>query len=342
MRKALIYMMMVFLSVTASAQGKIVQMGPSFIQQLQQRDSILIADQLFYGFELTEVEEGTQFAFPQIKDTLMTNMRIVNPWVMDTVKVTKQKKGQSRLLNLKGGVTITTFDEGIYYLPPLAVQRLSKDGVLDTLVFDPQKVEVKTMPVDTATFKPHDIKGIIRYPVTFAEVAPWVAGGLGIVGLIVLAIWLIVRYRRAHNPEYIKKDPAHIVALRKLDKYRGSKLWAPEKQKEFYSGVTDTLREYIAERYGIAAMEMTTGEIFKDMKQTDAPSDLVDEMRELFERADFVKFAKFTASDDDNARVLPIAVRFVTSTYQSELEQETSPMPEDGRSDKENNDVEKE
>ncbi|MBR0361054.1 MAG: hypothetical protein IIX35_01595, partial [Paraprevotella sp.] len=39
--------------------------------------------------------------------------------------------------------------------------------------------------------------------------------------------------------------------------------WVPEKQKAFYSGITDALREYIAARYGISAMEMTTAEIFK-------------------------------------------------------------------------------
>ena len=320
MHKALTYILMTLLSVMASAQGKVVQMGQSFIQPLQERDSVLIADQLFYGFELKQVEEGTQFAFPQVKDTLMTNIRIVRPWQMDTVKASKAKKGQPRLLDLRGGLTITSFDEGIYYLPPLAVQRMSKDGVLDTLVFEPQKVEIKTMPVDTATFKPHDIKGVIRYPVTFAEVAPWGAGGLALAGLIALVIWLIVRYRRAHDPEYIRKDPAHIVALRKLDKYRGNKMWAPQLQKAFYSGITDTLREYIAERYGVGAMEMTTAEIFKDMKQTDAPADLLEELQDLFERADFVKFAKFTASDEDNAKALPVAVRFVTSTYQAEIE----------------------
>ena len=117
MRKALIYAMMMFLSATAFSQGKLVQMGPSFIQPLQERDSVLIADQLFYGFELSQVEEGTQFAFPEIKDTLMTNMRIVKPWQMDTVKASRQKKGQPRFFDLKGGLTITTFEEGIYYLP---------------------------------------------------------------------------------------------------------------------------------------------------------------------------------------------------------------------------------
>ena len=314
--------MMMLLSVIASAQGKLVQMGPSFIEQLQQRDSVLIADQVFYGFELTQVEEGTLFAFPQVQDTLMTNIRIVKPWQMDTVKVTKQKKGQPRLLDLKGGITVTSFDEGIYYLPPLAVQRLSKDGVVDTLVFEPQVLEVKTMPVDTVAFQPHDIKDVINYPVTVAEVAPWAAGGLVLAGLIALLVWLIVRYRRAHNPESVHKDPAYIVALRKLDGYRGNALWAPENQKEFYSGITDILREYISERFGFGAMEMTTAEIFADMKNTDVSEELKAELKELFELADFVKFAKFTASDDDNAKALPTAVRFVTSTYQTELESE--------------------
>ena len=79
---------------------------------------------------------------------------------------------------------------------------------------------------------------------------------------------------------------------------------------------------YIADRYGIGAMEMTTAEIFADMKSTDVPRELQDELRELFERADFVKFAKFTASDEDNAGALPLAVRFVTSTYQTEVQEE--------------------
>ena len=42
------------------------------------------------------------------------------------------------------------------------------------------------------------------------------------------------------------------------------------------------------------------------------------EAQELFETADFVKFAKHIAPDEDNAKVVPAAVRFVTSTYQVE------------------------
>lgn len=328
MRKVLIYILL-FLSFSAALmaqdttrmqmKGQVVRMTGAFLEQLQERDSVLIADQVRYGFDLQQIEEGTRFGFPQFKDTLMTNIRIVENWRVDTLKVRKQKKGHPKLLDLKAGITVTSFDEGVYFLPPLAVQRISNDGVVDTLVFDPLKLEVMTMPVDTATFQPHEIKGQMTYPVTFKEVAPWVAASLALAGLVVLLVWLIIRYRRRNNPEYIQKDPPHIVALRKLDKYRGNAMWTPQRQKEFYSGVTDALREYIDARYGVGAMEMTTAEIFEDMKSTDAPKELLGELNELFERADFVKFAKFVASDEDNAATLPLAVRFVTATYQAEI-----------------------
>ncbi|MBR5199960.1 MAG: hypothetical protein IKW20_09100 [Bacteroidales bacterium] len=300
-------------------KGKVVPMDGAFIQQLQERDSVLIADQLCYGFELKGVEEGTQFALPQWQNDEKGGVMVVSSWQVDTVKMTKPKKGMPRLLDIKAGLVITSFDEGTYELPAITVGRLSKDGVVDTLVFDPIRLEVKTMPLDTATFQPHDIKGQIRYPVTLAEILPWFLLSLVVALLVAGAVYLIIKYRRKHDPMYIKSDPAHIVALRKLDQYRGNKMWAADKQKVFYSGVTDALREYISSRYGISAMEMTTAEIFKEMKSTDAPEALQMEMKELFERADFVKFAKYIASEEDNASVLPVAVRFVTETYQTEI-----------------------
>ena len=83
----------------------------------------------------------------------------------------------------------------------------------------------------------------------------------------------------------------------------------------------------MSERYGIGAMEMTTAELFDDLKDTEVSKELASELRDLFDRADFVKFAKFTASDEDNAAALPVAVRFVTETYQADVESETPVMP---------------
>ena len=321
MRNALIYIVLLLFSASLSAHaGQVDTVKGAFLEQLQKRDSVLVADQLRYGFELHGLEDGTQLLLPEIPQEQGYGLMYLSPWTLDTLKVTKQKKGGPSLLDIRGSVVVTSFEEGVCELPRIVLGRMS-GGVTDTLVFESMSLDVKTIPVDTATFQPHDIKGQIRYPVTFAEVLPWVLGGLGVVALIALCVYLIRRRRNAASEER-HKDPAHIVALRKLDQYRGNAMWTPEKQKQFYSGVTDTLREYMASRYGISAMEMTTAEIFAGMKSSDVPSELLDVVKELFERADFVKFAKYVASEEDNASVLPVAVRFVTETYQAELEEE--------------------
>jgi len=341
MRKALIYFILLLgASAAVSAQdadtaavvhpdslavpaGKVIPVNGAFLTPLQERDSVLIADQLLYGFELKGVREGTRFILPELPEKQDYRLMYLSPWIVDTVKVSKSRKGEPKLLDIKGSVLITSFEEGLYDLPQIALQRLSPDGVTDTLIFDPMRLDVRTMPVDTTTFFPHDIKGQIRYPVTVGEVLPWVGLWWLVAMVVILAVCLYIIYRRRNDPSSVHQDPAHIVALRKLDQYRGNRLWAPEKQKAFYSGVTDTLREYMSRRYGIGAMEMTTAEIFDQMKNVDAPNELVREINDLFVRADFVKFAKYVASDEDNAAVLPVAVRFVTETYQAEIETET-------------------
>lgn len=311
--------MLIVASVTLTAQGTVIPVKGAFLKQLQERDSVLVADQLLYGFRLDGVAEGTQLVLPELPQEQDYRLMYLTPWIMDTLKVTKSKDGQPALLDVAGSVMITSFEEGVYDLPQIALQRMSSDGVLDTLVFDPVRLEVKTMPVDTATFQPHDIKGQIRYPVTVQEVIPWIGLFWLVAVIVILTVCLLMMHRRKNDPEYVKKDPAHIIALRELDKFRGSQMWAPEKQKAFYSGVTDALREYISGRYGIGAMEMTTAEIFGRMKETDVPEPLQKDVRELFERADFVKFAKYVASEDENSATLPLAVRFVTETYQAEI-----------------------
>lgn len=334
MRKALMYIFLLVCGVALWAQdqvqpadtaavaprGTVVPMRGAFLAPREQRDSILIGDQLMYGVELRLVEEGTGFAFPEWQNDPKGGVMSITPWIVDTVKVAKRKNGLPSLLDIRAGIVLTSFDEGQYDLPQIILQRHSVEGVIDTLVFEPVRMDVKTMPVDTATFVPHDIKGQIRYPLTVEEVMPWVIGIHLVAILIILSVCLYLMFGRKDVISSKPKEPAHIVALRELDRYRGKAMWAPEKQKAFYSGITDALREYISSRYEISAMEMTTSEIFDDMKKTDAPEELLAEMRELFERADFVKFAKYVASDDDNATALPVAVRFVTSTYQADVE----------------------
>lgn len=305
------------LTTLLGAQGIRKEAGNTFLEPLQKRDSVLIADQFRYGIVLENVPEGTPLALPEMKPEKDSPLEVLGEWQLDSTRISKKKEVPARY-NIKASLILTAFDGGIYELPDIPVLM---DG--DTLVFHApeEPLEVKELPIDMETFQAHDIKPQVKFPYTFKEIFPWVLAALGFIGLV-LILYRLIQNRRKRAREEEKAEPAHIRALRKLDKYRSDKFWKPENQKTFYSGVTDALREYIVSRYGVAAMEMTTAEIFDGLRGSDIPEDLYAQMKDLFERADFVKFAKFTATDEENATVLPRAVNFVTATYQAQLEEE--------------------
>lgn len=322
MRKTLITLFAALAALTLSAQS-MVPAGETYVRQLQQRDSILIADQLEYGFELDGIQASDSFALPDFsQEKFMDSVEVVRSWRVDTLAFEGKRKDPSRHVGrIRASIVIAAFEEGTYMLPPLAVQR-TRGGDVDTLVFDPQTIEVCTIPIDTATFVIHDIKDQIRYPLTMAEVLPYIFAFQALAVLAILAVCLIMTRKRKEQ-KAAHSDPPYIVALRGLDRYRGDKFWAPDKQKTMYSGITDTLRTYIEARFGINAEEMTTAEIFDGLKSSgEITPDLYSEVKELFELSDFVKFAKHTAGDEENARAIPTAVRFVTSTYQTQLDAE--------------------
>jgi len=315
--KCLLFMpALLALAVTAAAQGRRIPAGDCFLEPLQKRDSVLIADQFRYGIELKDITEGTPISLPEFQQEEPTPLQILGGWQLDSTRVSGRREIPARY-DIKASVLLTAFMGGRYHLPDIPV--LVNE---DTLVFRAaEPLQVTELPVDMETFQPNDIKDQVKVPYTLAEIFPW-AFGIWIVLLITAGIVAWLLGRKKAEEAILHADPPHIKALRQLEKYRGDSFWQPARQKGFYSGVTDALREYIAARFDVGAMEMTTAEIFDGLKGKDIPEDLYREMKDLFERADFVKFAKFTATDEENAQVLPQAVRFVTTTYQTELEEE--------------------
>lgn len=300
----------------------IIPSGECFLTPLQQRDSILIADQFEYGVELDSLPVGADIALPDFSKMFGDTLVLVRNWKVDTAAIhgRRTRKEDRRLFDVRVAVTIAPFEEGVYQLPDIPVQRKIGSSC-DTLLFSHLEMDVKTMPVDTSSFEINDIKGQIRYPLTFRELGPYLAAVSVLAALAAALVWWL-RRKAAKREELLHKDPPHIVALRELDKYRGDKYWAPDRQKAFYSGITDALKVYIEARFGVDCLEMTTAELFAALKSDkDITPELFDSLKELFERADFVKFAKMTATEGENASALPIAVRFVTDTYQAEIEE---------------------
>ncbi len=281
------------------------------------RDTILIGDQIEWTIDLS-FPEGDAFFVEKPEEQPAPGVETISPMAFDTVSL---KKG---IVNVRGMSILTAFDSGSYFLPPLVTAISHADGSVDTVIFDSPVIEVTTVPIDTATFKPYDIKGQIKYPLTFKEILPWA----GIALLIAALVFVIVRFiksRRENGSFFGKpavKDPPHIVALRSLDKIRSQKLWQSGKQKQFYTAVTDALRLYISERYEVSALESTSAEIFDDLKDKGIEPALFEKLQELFTTADYVKFAKHNASDLENEEAVPTAVRFVNETYMQQVEEE--------------------
>ena len=319
----LLLMLSAFCPVSLCAMGsrqRQLEGHEAFLEQLQPRDSILIADQIRYGVRISRLEADTRLT-PLMDAPLSDSLMKVRDWHLDTLRTWQPKEGPARS-DVELSLTLTSFEAGRFRLPGIAVERWFRDGIVDTLRFEGREVEYLVMPVDTATFRVHDLKKQIHYPVTFVEVLPWVGGVLLIAALIALGVFLFRKYLRKRDEQVLRSEPPHIIALRKLDAWRGDKYWTEDKQKQFYSGVTDALREYIAARYGIGAMEMTSRELFDALKGEDIDLTLRTGLQKLFETADFVKFAKMTLPREENATVVPFAVQFVTATYEQWLRQQ--------------------
>ncbi|MBP9987751.1 MAG: hypothetical protein KBT44_07510 [Bacteroidales bacterium] len=290
---------------------------------LLSRDTILIGDQIEWIIPL-QLKEGEKFFLEDIANPPAQGVEVIKGLEIDTLS---SKKG---LLDIQGRVILTSFDSGSYFLPPLIAMIERTSGKIDTLYMEGPTLEVTTVPIDTATYVIKDIKGQIRYPLTFKEVLPWA----GLALLLAAAIYALVRFiklRRENRTFFgrpIVKDPPHIVALRSLDKIRRQKLWQNDKQKQFYTEVTDTLRQYVADRYDIVAMERPSAEMLADLKKQDIDARMFEDIEKMFGTADLVKFAKFQASAEENEEVIPTAVRFVNTTYLSELDSEAEEKEE--------------
>ena len=281
------------------------------------RDTILIGDQIEWIIPL-EMAPGEKYFLEDIADPPAPGVEIIKPLQLDTVSNGRKS------VKVEGKVILTSFDSGSYYLPPLIAMIERGSGVVDTLYMEGPTLEVTTVPIDTATYVIKDLKGQIKYPLKFKELLPWI----GLALLLALIVWALVRWitmsraNRTFLGKPIVKDPPHIVALRALDKIRKQKLWQNDKQKQFYTEVTDALRVYIADRYGIVALERPSREMLADLKKQDIEEALYGKMDELFTRADLVKFAKYLASAEENEEVIPDAVRFVNATYIKEIDEE--------------------
>jgi len=293
--------------------------------------NILIGDQVKMFLRL-EKPPGVDAEFPSVGETISEKIEVLSRSAVDTVNL-----GNENIQTLVQALTITCFDSGHYYIPNFWF-RFNVDGLVDSTPSNSLMLHVHTIPIDT-TMGPTDIKMPYDAPLTLKEVMPYILGVI-LIGAILFFILYSIKRKKQNKPLFSlpekPKEPAHVIALRELDRIKEEKLWQKGKIKQFYSEVTDAVRGYIENRFNIPAMEYTTDETISAFKFR---RDLLNEknfnnLDQMLTLADLVKFAKYTPLPDDHNMTLVNAYFFVNETKK---EVEKKPEPEKSG---ENGDVE--
>jgi hypothetical protein len=126
-------------------------------------------------------------------------------------------------------------------------------------------------------------------------------------------------------------EPAHVYALRELDRLKADRLWQNDRVKVYYTRLSEILRTYLWMRYGIKTLERTTDEIMSSLNDTElAQQEAYEMLSENLRFADLVKFARMQPAPTENEGALQQAYDFVHATkYVGEKEPEADESGEE-------------
>lgn len=108
--------------------------------------------------------------------------------------------------------------------------------------------------------------------------------------------------------------PPYEKAIEQLNRLHDRQLCEKGREKEYYTELTEILRQYLDGRFGINAMEMTTPQIKRAVYATVPEKSASAMMNDILEMADYVKFARLRPLPEDNARAFRQAMDFVENT----------------------------
>ena len=269
--------------------------------------AILIGEQTVLHLTVT-TDNGKNVIVPIPNDTLMTGVEVLNIAKADTTVI-----DNNRLL-IKQDILVTSFDSSLYLLPPFKVIDQT-----DTIYSNQVALKVSTIPVNID--KPdefNDIKETWDPPFVLADYYLLIDGVLFACFLICLIGYILKRLRNRQSIIPFKKQepklPPFEMAMKELDEIKQQKLWQQGRNKEYYTLLTDTLRKYMVNRFGINAMEMTSGEILELIRLESEANSSYNSLKQILELADFVKFAKLHPLPDENELSLMNAYLFVNQT----------------------------
>jgi Domain of unknown function (DUF4381) len=148
----------------------------------------------------------------------------------------------------------------------------------------------------------------IAPPVDYSLIPPWLVFVIAFVVLSLLSL-AIRWFLRRQKPQLPPKLPREI-ALGELEEIRNEiNRMSPY---QFSIRVSDILRRYVTQQYGLPATRQTSIEFLTAAaKSTGFSADEKSLLEDFLNRCDLIKFARYEASTSDSQLLLEEAIRFV-------------------------------
>lgn len=309
MKKIFLSIFLAFALVNISFAGEIS------VKATLEPNEILIGQQSTYKLEL--IQPATEkVSWPQFSDTLATNVQILEKLKTDTAKISDGR------ISITTEYLVSSYDSGFYYVPEFLFETST-----EKVTSNPVGLTVNTVQVNEQTDDINAEKNIMSAPFSWIELARW--SGIGLAAVLIIAIIVLLLMRFVFNkkvtilpeaPEVVL--PAHVVALQKLEQIKTEKIWQQGQIKQFYTDITDVIREYLSGAYGINAMEMTTDEIVALVKKNKDLDEIRLVLKDMLELSDLVKFAKFVPLENENEKAVLDAFMIVEKTTKEEETEE--------------------
>jgi hypothetical protein len=148
----------------------------------------------------------------------------------------------------------------------------------------------------------------IAPPVDYSLIPPWLVFVIAFVvlSLLGLVVWLMAKRRKPPAPPKVPRE----VALEELERI-GHEIERMSPY-QFSIRVSDILRKYVTQQYGLPATRQTSIEFLTALaKASPFSADDKSLLEDFLNRCDLIKFARYEATISDSELLLQEAIRFV-------------------------------
>ncbi|MBI3313852.1 MAG: hypothetical protein HYZ83_06425 [Candidatus Omnitrophica bacterium] len=188
---------------------------------------------------------------------------------------------------------LTAFSLGDFILEPVEIQYRDKKAGGEIKKLETNRLFLSVQSVDGAKEK-YDIRGI-KSVLAMAE--RWMGLLIALVVIVILVLAGIL-YRRLSKKAAFEVPAESLLtpdqeALLHLSELFDSDLLRRGKTKEYFLKLSEILRIYFEKRYGVPAIESTTYEVLRLLKDKETPQALREKIDEVLSSADLAKFAKW-------------------------------------------------